>query len=94
MTKLQKILFIIPSLGGGGAEKVLVDLLDNFDYSRYAVSLLVIHLLNKKKTKKMGILWFPILLDLPVLIKCCLFLGILNSRYWQKDIKRSFLKKC
>lgn len=43
MTKLQKILFIIPSLGGGGAEKVLVDLLDNFDYSRYAVSLLVIH---------------------------------------------------
>ena len=39
----SKILFIIPSLGGGGAEKVLVDLLDNFDYSRYAVSLLVIH---------------------------------------------------
>lgn len=40
---MKKILFIIPSLGGGGAEKVLIDIFNHFDYSRYKVELLVIH---------------------------------------------------
>ena len=37
----KKILFIMPSLPGGGAEKVLIDILKNFDYSTYAVTLLL-----------------------------------------------------
>ncbi len=35
----KKVLFIIPSLAGGGTEKVLIDILRNMDYSRYEVSL-------------------------------------------------------
>lgn len=41
MVKIKKILFIINSLGGGGAEKVLVDMLKNFDYTRFDVELLL-----------------------------------------------------
>ena len=37
----KKILFIMPSLPGGGAEKVLIDILKNFDYNAYAVTLLL-----------------------------------------------------
>lgn len=37
----KKILFIMPSLPGGGAEKVLIDILKNFDYRSYAVTLLL-----------------------------------------------------
>ena len=39
----KKILFIIPSLGGGGAEKVLIDILRAFDYNKFAVDLFIIH---------------------------------------------------
>ena len=42
MMDKKRILFIQHSLAGGGAEKVLIDLLDNFDYSKYKVTLLVI----------------------------------------------------
>lgn len=42
---MKKILFIMPNLCGGGAEKVLTDLLKQLDYSRYKVDLL---LLDKK----------------------------------------------
>lgn len=35
----KKILFIYGQLNGGGAERVLLDLLRNFDYSRYDVDL-------------------------------------------------------
>ncbi len=38
----KKILFIITSLGGGGAEKVLITTLKNFDYSRFEVHLCMI----------------------------------------------------
>lgn len=38
----QKILFIIPSLEEGGAEKVLVNLLNKFDYQRFEVDLCVV----------------------------------------------------
>lgn len=37
----KEILFIIENLRGGGAEKVLLDLLKRFDYTLYHVSLLV-----------------------------------------------------
>lgn len=35
----KDVLFIIPTLCGGGAEKVLIDILRNFDYDQYAVSI-------------------------------------------------------
>lgn len=38
----KKILFIMTSLGGGGAEKVLLTMLKNFDYTQFDVSLCVI----------------------------------------------------
>ncbi len=38
----KKILFIDGPLGGGGAERVLIDILRNIDYSRYEVDLAVI----------------------------------------------------
>lgn len=38
----KNILFIIPGLGAGGAEKSLVNLLNEFDYSKYNVDLFVI----------------------------------------------------
>lgn len=37
----KRILFIMPDLPSGGAEKVLVDILRNFDYSLYDVTLLL-----------------------------------------------------
>lgn len=40
--KKKKILFIINSLEGGGAEKVLVDMLNHFDYSGFDVELLLL----------------------------------------------------
>ena len=40
---MKRILIIIPSLGGGGAERVLIDILNRFDYTKYNVELLVIH---------------------------------------------------
>lgn len=37
----KKILFIIPSLTGGGTEKVLVDILQNLNFDQYEVSLFI-----------------------------------------------------
>lgn len=37
-----RILFCIDTLGGGGAEKLLIDILKRFDYDKYAVDLLVL----------------------------------------------------
>lgn len=39
----KKILFIIEGLWGGGAEKALVELLSNFDYTQYDVTLCVVY---------------------------------------------------
>lgn len=49
--KLKKILFFIPTLTGGGAEKVLVNLLNNLDKGKYDITLLVLfdYGVNKKK---------------------------------------------
>lgn len=41
--QMKKILFIIEGLHGGGAEKALIELLTNFDYERYDVTLCVIY---------------------------------------------------
>lgn len=39
----KKVLFVIPSLDAGGAEKSLVNLLNTFDYSKYSVDLVLFH---------------------------------------------------
>lgn len=39
---MKKILFVIQTLGGGGAEKVLINLLDNINYNKYKVDVLVV----------------------------------------------------
>lgn len=41
MNQKKKILFIMTALNGGGAEKVLVALLQNFDYTHFDVELLL-----------------------------------------------------
>ena len=38
----KRILFMVNSLAGGGAEKALIELLRNFDYERYDVELCVV----------------------------------------------------
>lgn len=37
----RNVLFIMPAMLNGGAEKVLIDILKNFDYTKYNVSLLL-----------------------------------------------------
>jgi len=39
----KKILFVIPNLGAGGAEKSLINLLNSFDFNTYEVDLLLTH---------------------------------------------------
>lgn len=39
---MKKILFIMNNLGGGGAEKVLLDLLEVFDYKKYKIDILLV----------------------------------------------------
>jgi glycosyltransferase involved in cell wall biosynthesis len=41
ISKRRKILFLIPSLTGGGAERVLVNLLNNFDYHKYEITVCI-----------------------------------------------------
>ena len=38
----KKILIILQGLRGGGAEKVLIDIIKNFDYNSYSVTLLLV----------------------------------------------------
>lgn len=37
----RNVLFIMPAMLNGGAEKVLIDILKHFDYTKYNVSLLL-----------------------------------------------------
>lgn len=41
MPDKKKILFVLPALSGGGAEKVLLDMLRHFDHASYDVTLLL-----------------------------------------------------
>ena len=45
MQEKRKLLFLMPSLAGGGAERTLINLLHKLDYSMYAVDLVLV--LNK-----------------------------------------------
>ncbi|MCM1140830.1 MAG: glycosyltransferase [Muribaculum sp.] len=39
---MKSVLFVIPTLGGGGAEKVLVNLVNNLDKSKYDIEILTL----------------------------------------------------
>lgn len=39
---MRKLMFIMESLAGGGAERAMIELLNNFDYTKYSVTLCVI----------------------------------------------------
>lgn len=39
---MRKLMFIMESLAGGGAERAIIELLNNFDYTKYSVTLCVI----------------------------------------------------
>lgn len=39
---IKKVLFIMETLGGGGAEKVLIETLKRLDFSKYAITLLLL----------------------------------------------------
>ena len=43
MSKIQSVLFIMNSFSTGGAEKSLVNLLNNFDYKKFQVTLALIN---------------------------------------------------
>lgn len=43
MTDKKRILILMTALNGGGAEKVLVDLLRHFDYQRFAITLSLVY---------------------------------------------------
>ncbi len=46
---MKKILFFIPTLGGGGAEKVLVNMVNHLDASKYQVEILTLFDLDNNK---------------------------------------------
>lgn len=43
VSAMKKVLFIMNNLGGGGAEKVLIDILNVFDYKKYDVDILLVN---------------------------------------------------
>ena len=50
----KNLLFFIPTLGGGGAEKVLVNLVNNLDYNKYEITVMTLFDVgvNKKNLHK------------------------------------------
>lgn len=40
---MKRILIVHPDLGGGGAEKALINILNKMDYSKYSVTLMLLH---------------------------------------------------
>lgn len=40
---MKRLLIVHPDLGGGGAEKALINLLNNIDYNKYSITLMLLH---------------------------------------------------
>lgn len=77
---MKKILFIIPTLQGGGAEKLLADILNNIDYSCYEVHLMYFY----ESNVYLGTIPQPVKQIIPFLIRS----GMLET------MKRVILKVC
>ena len=70
--KKKEIIFIIESLGLGGAEKSLVTLLQNLDYSKFKVDLLMITeggIFENEVPNEVSIIRYNIFKEIPVLYK-------------------------
>lgn len=66
MSNKTKLLFVIPSLGAGGAEKSLVNLLVELDYTKYEVDLFLLShhgIFQKQVPTEVNILETPALLE-------------------------------
>ena len=62
---MKKVLFLIPSLGHGGAERVLVNLVNHMDYSKFDITVQTMFdvgiyqdKLNEKVKYKGGLKWY------------------------------------
>lgn len=89
----KKILLIHESLRGGGAEKVLIDILNNFDYNRYDIDFLLLQkdgVYLSQIPNQVRLLDFQIK-KYPRFIKCAL---VRTRLYWPllKKQLRSFFK--
>lgn len=80
MTPKRKILFIQDTLAGGGAEKVLVDILNSFNYEKYDVTLLLIN--------KIGIY----INQIPRQVQL-LWLNNDNSTFWKNILRSPFYNR-
>lgn len=93
---MKKILFIYGPLGGGGAERVLVDLLSNLDYSRYHVDLCLMvngGILLPEIPQQVNIipLWESYNLYYKIAYRASVWLG--NHFLFKRILKKKLMKK-
>jgi glycosyltransferase involved in cell wall biosynthesis len=93
---LKKILFIYGPLGGGGAERVLIDLLNNLDYSKYEVDLCLMvnqGVLLPEVPKEVTIipLWEKYTLYYKIAYRCSILLN--NNYLFKRILKQKLIKK-
>lgn len=93
---MKKILFLYGPLGGGGAERVLLDLLHNLDYTKYEVDLcLVINqgiLLSEVPTQvKIIPLWEDYNLYYKIAYRLSLWFG--NNNMFRRILKEKIIKQ-
>lgn len=94
----KDVLFVIPHLNGGGAEKVLLDILNNFDYEKYNVDLLVffqegvyIKYIPKNVNTKYIIKQIKAINKIPGKVKN--LFGIFIKNFGMKKLYKAYVKK-
>lgn len=93
---MKKILFIYGPLGGGGAERVLIDLLNNLDYTKYKVDLCLIvkqGVLLPEVPNEVTIisLWKKYTLYYKIAYRCSIWLGV--NFLFKRVLKQKITKK-
>lgn len=93
---MNKVLFIYGPLGGGGAERVLIDLLDNLDYDKYEVDLCLIvnqGILLPEVPKKVNIipLWEEYNLFYKIAYRLSIWFG--NNSMFRQVLRRKITKQ-
>lgn len=103
---MKKLLFVIPTIACGGAERALVELLKNIDYSNYQVDLMLfrkddmyyleqipenVNILENDSATKLAFNHVKHLIKSPLLFKK---INVVSYRIWETAISkiRSFLK--
>lgn len=96
----KKVLFMTPHLGGGGAEKVIVDVLNNLDSNKFDITLILlqnkgIHIKNLKSNIKVKYLINDNKFKIKIQEYCIRFIPKLYYKLFIKekyDIEVSFLE--